>query len=397
MINHLSRFNYTIIQASSGIEAWQLIENGLKPDVILLDVMMPQMTGYEVTQKIRERFSANELPILMLTAKNQVSDLVTGLEVGANDYLTKPISKYELLARVKSHLQLNHINKALSRFVPREFLSLLNKESIIDIQLGDQVAKEMTILFSDIRSFTSLSEVMTPQDNFDFLNAYLSQMAPIIQQYHGFIDKYIGDAIMALFPTNADDAVNASIAMLKRLREYNQDRQQKGLTPIAIGIGLNTGPLMLGTVGSQNRMDGTVISDAVNLASRIEGMTKMYGAALLISESTYFRLTDTSQYAIRTMDRVIAKGKAKPITIYEVFDGDAPYLIELKLNTLSYLETGLAHYHHKEFREAKLCFKQMLQIYPDEKVAQIYLKRCENFQQNGVPLNWERVETLESK
>jgi two-component system, sensor histidine kinase ChiS len=397
LLNHLSLLNYPIIQANSGIEAWKLIEKGLKPDVILLDVMMPQMTGYEVTQKIRELFPANELPILMLTAKNQISDLVTGLEVGANDYLTKPISKNELLAKVKSHLQLHHINKALSRFVPRELLSLLNKESIIDIQLGDQVAKEMTILFSDIRGFTSLSEVMSPQDNFDFLNAYLSQMAPIIQQHHGFIDKYIGDAIMALFPTNADDAVNASIAMLKQLRYYNQERLKAGLNPTAIGIGLNTGPLMLGTVGSQNRMDGTVISDAVNLASRIEGMTKMYGATLLISESTYFRLTDTNQYRIRTIDRVIAKGKAKPITIYEVFDGDPQHLMELKLNTLIDLENGLAHYHHKEFRQAQQCFKQMLQVYPDDKVAQIYLKRCEHFQQNGVPDNWERVEVLENK
>lgn len=159
--------------------------------------------------------------------------------------------------------------EAFSRFVPREFLSLLNKKNVVDVQLGDQIEKEMTVLFSDIRGFTSLSEKMTPQENFNFINAYLSQMAPIIAQHHGFIDKYIGDAIMALFPTDAEEALNASIAMLKTLTTYNKILQKNNLAPINIGIGLNTGRLMLGTVGGKNRMDGTVISDAVNLASRI--------------------------------------------------------------------------------------------------------------------------------
>jgi two-component system sensor histidine kinase ChiS len=199
LVNHLSLQNYAITQASNGIEALATIENGFKPDLILLDVMMPRMTGYEVCQKIRQQFPANELPVVMLTAKNQVSDLVIGLNVGANDYLTKPISKHELLARIKTHLQLSNINIAYSRFVPHEFLKLLNKESIIEVQLGDQVQKDMSILFSDIRNFTTLSERMTPTENFQFINSYLSRMEPAIRENHGFIDKYIGDGIMALF------------------------------------------------------------------------------------------------------------------------------------------------------------------------------------------------------
>lgn len=142
----------------------------------------------------------------------------------------------------------------------------------------------MSVLFANIRSFTSLSEKMTPADNFKFINAYLSRMQPVINQHHGFIDKYIGDAIMALFSGDADNAVQAGIAMLQKLAEYNQSRQRSGYVPIQIGIGINTGLLMLGTVGGEERMDGTVISDAVNRASRIEGMTKMYGATLLITE-----------------------------------------------------------------------------------------------------------------
>jgi class 3 adenylate cyclase len=255
----------------------------------------------------------------------------------------------------------------------------------------------MSILFADIREFTSLSEKMSPQENFDFINAYLSQMAPIIAQYHGFIDKYIGDAIMALFPVNADDAVKAAIAMLKQLAAYNQERQESGLEAIAIGIGLNTGLLMLGTVGGENRMDGTVISDAVNLASRIEGMTKMYGATLLISEETYHHLSDISQYAIRTIDRVKVKGKSEPVTIYEVFDADEPLIFELKMKTLNPFEKGLIHYYQKAFRDAIAFFEQVLSIYPDDKVAQIYLNRSRHWQKIGVPDDWEGVEVLKSK
>jgi two-component system sensor histidine kinase ChiS len=395
LVNHLSLENYTIKQASLGTEALEIIENGFKPDMILLDVMMPRMTGYEVTERLRKFYPATELPILMLTAKNQTSDLVEGLAAGANDYLTKPISKHELLARVKTHIHLHNINAAYSRFVPHQFLQLLNKESIIDIQLADQIEKDMTVLFSDIRGFTSLSEKMTPKENFKFINSYLSKMEPIITQYNGFIDKYIGDAIMALFATNADDAVRSSISMLKKLKIYNQERHKAGYKPIKIGIGLNTGALMLGTVGGKNRMDGTVISDAVNLASRMEGMTKGFDIGLLISENTYFQLKNPSTYAIRMIDRVKVKGKNIPVTVYEVFDTDPN--IELKLKTRDQFEQALNYYRHQEFSKAMNCFQQILQINNKDKASQIYIQRCQKLQEQGVPDDWDGVDTLESK
>jgi predicted ATPase/class 3 adenylate cyclase/GAF domain-containing protein/tRNA A-37 threonylcarbamoyl transferase component Bud32 len=292
---------------------------------------------------------------------------------------------------------------SITRFLPSEFLKLLDKKNIIEVQLGDQVEKEMSILFADIRGFTALSEKMTPQENFDFINAYLSTMAPIIAQHQGFIDKYIGDAIMALFPTGANEAVSAACSMLRKLADYNQTRQKSGLEPIAIGIGVNTGLLMLGTVGGENRMDGTVISDAVNLASRIEGMTKMYGVALLISEETYKHLNAVSQEAkravslFRSIDRVIVTGKSEPVTVYEVFDADAPELAELKMKTRDDFENGLVYYRQKGFTEAIRCFEQVLCIYPDDKAAQIYRSRCLHWQKVGVPDDWEGVETLDSK
>jgi two-component system sensor histidine kinase ChiS len=397
LVNYLSLQHYEIMEAANGIEALEIMKTDFEPDMILLDVMMPKMTGLEVCRKFREQKSVNELPILMLTAKNSVSDMIEGLGAGANDYLGKPISKNALLARIKTHFQLYKVHLAYSRFVPREFIQLLGKKNVVDISLGDQIEKEMTILFSDMRGFTSLSEAMAPQENFDFLNAYLGQMEPIIYQHQGIIDKYIGDAIMALFPIHADDAVRGAIAMLNRLAKHNKLLNRAGFQPIKIGIGLHTGRLMLGAVGGQRRMDSTVISDAVNLASRIESMTKIYGATLLISGETYSRLKDASQYAIRIIDRVKVKGKSQAVTVYEVLDGEVSPIQEMKMKTIDDFEQGMTYYYQKQFKQAAHCFQQILEISVEDKAAQIYLKRCEHFQKWGVPDDWDGVEALESK
>ncbi|NEP86574.1 MAG: adenylate/guanylate cyclase domain-containing protein [Okeania sp. SIO2C2] len=162
------------------------------------------------------------------------------------------------------------------------------------------------ILFSDIRDFTTISEQMTPEENFAFINQYLSYMEPQIQKYGGFIDKYIGDAIMALFPNSADDAVQGAIAMLEQLKTYNSERQQRNLKAVHIGIGLHTGTLILGTVGGFGRMDGTVIGDAVNLSSRVEGLTKTYGVSFLITHQTLAPLNNPLEYDLRFIEQVIS-------------------------------------------------------------------------------------------
>ncbi len=238
----------------------------------------------------------------------------------------------------------------------------------------------MSILFSDIRDFTTLSESMTPQDNFKFINSYLSYMESAILQHQGFIDKYIGDAIMALFNGSADDAVKAGIAMLHRLQEYNQNPINYNYQPINIGIGINTGSLMLGTVGGVNRMDGTVISDAVNLAARVENLTKNYGVPLLISHDTYGRLQKPENYALRLIDRVKVKGKSNSITLYEVFDADKPEIRAGKLATLNTFSQALTLYNFEAFNEAKQLFANCLQQNPDDKVAEMYLNRCQEQQ-----------------
>ncbi|MDA0673171.1 MAG: response regulator [Cyanobacteria bacterium] len=374
IVNYLTVKQYRVTQASNGPEALAMLDNGLSPDLILLDVMMPRMTGYEVCRKIREQYPAYALPIVMLTAKNQVADLVEGLSSGANDYLTKPVSKGELLAR---------LNLAYSRFVPQEFLQFLKKESIVEVELGDQVEQHMSVLFADIRDFTTLSEQMTPEENFRFINAFLSRMEPIVAENQGFIDKYIGDAIMALFSRCADDAVQASIDMLQNLHHYNQERARRQRSPIAIGVGINTGRLMLGTVGGRNRMDGTVISDTVNVAARIERMTRVYNVNLLISHYTFMQLENPSGYAMRVIDRVQMKGKTLFVSVYEIYDADPPALRAAKAATKTQFESGLLLYFQGAYGDAAMVFRRCLEQCPEDHVAEIYLQRCQNHLTRG--------------
>jgi integral membrane sensor domain MASE1/class 3 adenylate cyclase len=269
-------------------------------------------------------------------------------------------------------------NESYSRFVPRQFLQFLNRSSIVDVKLGDQIQLEMSVLFSDIREFTQLSETMKPEDNFKFINSYLSVMEPAITENNGFIDKYIGDAIMALFSGEADNSVKASIAMLKLLAEYNTNRGSPNRPKIKIGIGINTGSLMLGTVGGKNRMDGTVISDAVNLASRVERLTKNYGVSLLITEYTYAKLKNPSNYHMRIIDTVKVKGKSQPVTVYEVFDADLPEIKFQKLATLSIFTEALLLYNQGKLGDAERLFGDCLQKNPGDNVVYIYYQLCQN-------------------
>jgi two-component system sensor histidine kinase ChiS len=397
IINSLSREKYEITQASNGLEALNLIQSGFKPDLILLDVMMPQMTGYEVCREVRKKYSPLEMPILMLTAKNQTTDLVEAFNLEANDYVTKPFIKKELLARINTQIRLAKLSAAYGRFVPHDFISLLEKPSIIDVKLGENQERDMTVLFADIRSFTALSENMTPPENFAFINTYLGKVSPAIRRNNGFIDKYIGDAVMALFPRSSSDGVRAAIDMQKEVNIYNQQRQKNGLFPIAIGIGLHAGNLMLGTIGERERMESTVIADAVNLASRLEGLTKVYGAGIIVSGAIIDRLDDPKKYNYRFVDRVTVKGKRNAVSVFEVYDTETEQSIVLKQQTAEVFQEALNFYYQQKFVAAQKVFQNILQINPDDRVAMLYFKRSRKYRMYGAPDGWSGVEISTEK
>ncbi len=271
---------------------------------------------------------------------------------------------------------LKETNKSIERFVPHAFLTIMGKTSILSVVLGDNRRHDMTVLFSDIRNFTTLSEQMTPDENFAFINSYLERMGPVIRDHNGFIDKYIGDAIMALFE-HADDALRASLAMLETLDDYNAGRTARGLEPISIGIGLNTGSLMLGTIGEKHRMDGTVISDAVNLAARVEGMTKIYKVSILISQNTYDHLADPAAYAIRPVDVVVVKGKSTPTALFEVFDRDDPAARAAQAAPRAVLVAGVEALGRADTDAARSLFDRGLALDPHDQAAAALRRRCD--------------------
>jgi two-component system sensor histidine kinase ChiS len=276
--------------------------------------------------------------------------------------------------------------------VPIEFLKFLGYKSILDIQLGDQVQKHMTVLFSDIKDFTRISERMTPKESFDFINAFLGAVSPVIRQHGGFIDKFIGDAIMALFPGSADDALAAAIDMTNALKALNVERVSNELEPIRVGTGLHTGDLMLGTVGEEKRMDGTVISDAVNTASRMEGLTKVFDTGVVISSKVKEELTDPDTYHFKYLGKAKVKGKMERIDVFGVIEGDDEDRVALEQQTKDDFEKGIKAFYERDFTGASVCFNNVLKLNPTDKAAAIFLKRSANLMISGVPSDWDGID-----
>jgi class 3 adenylate cyclase len=288
------------------------------------------------------------------------------------------------------------LTQSFQRFVPKDFLKLLNKNKIQEVSLGDFTKQEMSILFCDIRSFTSLSESMSPEDNFRFLNSYLKRMEPIIRKNNGVIDKYIGDAIMAMFPYAANDAIQAAIEMLEELKLYNEHRANSGYKPIQIGIGINMGELMLGTIGGEMRMEGTVISDAVNLAARLEGLTKIYGASIAVS-SYILQNASIEKFETRILDSVIVKGKSEAVTIYEILNAEGDELKQLKLQSNEFLLKAINQRREGQLEQAEHTLEIGLSFFPKDKALQKHKEDIHKLIVLGLPDNWQGATQLDSK
>lgn len=286
---------------------------------------------------------------------------------------------------------------SFARFVPVQFLRFLGRQGIVDVQLGDQIQRVMSILFSDIRSFTTISEKMTPKENFDFINRYLEIVAPAVLENGGFIDKFIGDAIMALFPGEADQAVAAAVGLQKGVAKFNAGWTALGRQPIAIGAGIHTGSLMLGTIGYRDRMESTVISDSVNLASRMEGLTKMYGAGVVISGSTLAAMKDPGAFQMRQIDRVKVKGKKDPVDVIEIIDGESPEIKDLKAATAPQFNAAFAAYRVGDLRDARTGFEAILARNSTDEAARLLRDRCAEYLRVGKGAEWAGVEKLDHK
>ena len=325
------------------------------PIFISASLAKPILVLTEASEKIRNRNFNVRLPI---KNKDEIGKLA-----GAFNAMAEAIGDYSKRMEV--------LNKAYFRFVPQNFLNYLGVEDISEINLGDQVQREMTVFFSDIRAFTTISEKMNPKENFTFINEYLSMVGPVIRQYNGFIDKYIGDAIMALFPLSVDDAINAAIHIRTTLKEYNLKQKQKGIEAIDIGIGVNSGKLMLGTIGEEERMETTVISDTVNLAARLEAETKRLSAPIIVSEYVYEKIQNKNLFHMRYVGMATVKGKSVATHLFQVLMPDDTSL-PLYDKTKKEFETAVKTYFKGEVEVAKKMFETILAKNPMDSVAAVY-------------------------
>ncbi|HJW31252.1 MAG TPA: response regulator, partial [Saprospiraceae bacterium] len=395
--HHLESEGYEVTMANDGQEALNILHEGHPFQLVLLDVMMPRIPGYEVCQKIRERYLLTELPVIMVTAKNQVNDLVEGLGIGANDYIVKPFSKNELLARVKTQLDNYDIHEATNRFVPHEFIHTLGRHNIMDLHRGDMVEQNVHVMFSDIRDYTALAEDMTPRENFKFVNKLAGKVGPIVKSNHGMINQYLGDTIMMLFMAKADDGVQAGIDILRMIDENNEKRAGKNRKPFRLGIGLHSGPLMMGIIGDSMRTDAAVISDTVNTASRMEGLTKYFNVNFILSGDTLKKIENRDRFNLRYLGKVQAKGKNQSIEVHECFDGDPPAMIDLKKATLHNFHAGMEAYFAKDMLNARKYFDQVYQVNPMDATAFSFLHKIHGYLVQGVPEGWTGVEVMQSK
>ncbi|MBD2090943.1 response regulator [Microcoleus sp. FACHB-1515] len=439
-----------------------------QPTVILQDLIMPQMAGLLLVRLLRSIDApTHQIPLIVLSSKEDPVIKAQAFEYGANDYLVKLPDRVELLARIRYHsraytnsqkrqeaevqlrnenerqalyieqvgkltdaafaveqntfepakldgmsdrddelgqlarvftqmvktvkvreAELERLKDSLARFFPDEYLRFLRKDSVTEVQLGDYVSKIMAVMFSDIRSFTTISESMSPRENFDFINAYLKRVSPEIRNHYGIIVKFLGDGMMAVFPDGADDALAAGIAKHQRVQEYNQQRLARGDRPIQIGIGIHVGSMMLGMVGESNRIQGDAFSDNVNLTSRLEGLTKIYGSSMLVTGQTLEHLSRPEACKVRFLAHTIVKGRTEPIAVYEVLNTEPDISRDRKLQTLPQFEQGIQCYCDRNFTEAKACFEQVIAVHAEDKTARLYFDRIELLLSQGVPQNW---------
>jgi adenylate cyclase len=290
------------------------------------------------------------------------------------------------------------LRSTMARYMTKEVADRLLEEG--ESTLGG-ASQEVTILFSDIRDFTPMAERLGPRETVTMLNDYFSEMVDVVFQHGGILDKYIGDAIMALFgapfPTgeDADRAVAVANDMMRALADHNSRRMGGGRLPIRIGIGISTGEVIVGNIGSPRRMDYTVIGDSVNLASRLEAANKYYGTSILICERAAAQLQREAR--LREIELLRVKGKLNPVSIYEVLDyhhgGSFPHLDQV----LSDFERGVAAYRKRQFNQALSHFETVLNAHPVDGPALVYRERCEMLMSNPPDDEWTPVRVLMTK
>ena len=331
LVDIMQSMNLDVLEAGNGPDALSSARANM-PDLIILDVSMPGMSGFEVVEQLKSESRTEKIPILMLTALDNVDSRVRGLKLGADDYLSKPFNPRELMERVKTRLRYKvetdelrqmhqTIRNTFARFVSPSVVEQLLRDPT-QVKLGGTL-QEVTVMFADLEGFTGISEHTEPEKLLHILNEYHTMIVGVIRDHGGTVDKFMGDAVMALFntpllqPDHALRAVQTALLIRQVLPAFHQ--QFEPLFRMRINFGIHSGMAVVGNVGAPDIMNYTAVGDTVNLAARLQGMSS--GGRILISSASYAELHDavpTSCIGLRTV-----KGRAEAVLTYEVRDAEA--------------------------------------------------------------------------
>ena len=312
----LRKENYQINVAQNGLQALEMVEK-VKPDLILLDVMMPELDGFETCKRLKTSSDTKDIPVIFLTAKTETDDLVRGFEVGAVDYVTKPFNPYELLERVHTHVQLqaarqklDNLAGNLSKYLsPQVYDSMFSGKEDIKIE---SYRRDLSVFFSDIVEFATKTEAMKPQELTEWLNNYLDEMAETILAHEGTLDKFIGDAILGFFGDPQSYGPEADALKCVRMATEMQERSRN--LGIDVRLAISSGECTVGNFGSHDRKEYTIFGEAVNTASRLLNVSEP--GRILVSESTHDRIKDA--IPCQPGEDIQLKGSAESITTYWV-------------------------------------------------------------------------------
>lgn len=358
----------------------------------------PEFAGDPYLQRVRPR------SVLCAPVQHQGRDLgVLYFEndLSAGAFTAARVRVLEVLApQVAISVHNARLHAAQDRFVPYQFLRSLDREDIVGVELGDHAMKEVSVFFSDIRGFTSLTERLPAAEALTFINSYFAVAEPAIQGNGGFVDTYLGDGVMALFDaagTNADDAVAGAVAMHRALERFNDERRSRGLGPVRTGVGINTGTVMLATLGGGRSLKCGVVGDPVNLAARVEGLTRRYEAGVLIADSTLRRMRDPERYAMRRVGRVRVVGREQSLTIYQVLDGEPGAALDARRRTMAVHEEAADAFFAGDLAAARAGFERCRAEAPDDPLPKHFLKRIEAAGVDRAGPGWDGVENLTEK
>jgi adenylate cyclase len=370
---------------AAGVLAWLLIAFLRRP-MLCLGALIAITAAYLGAA----RFFYDTTGLLLLTVPVLSALLLSGLFSLGFEYALERIDKLRTRRTLERYVSKNLVKEILEN--PDGYYSTLRG-----------VRVPATMLFSDLVGFTTLAEKADPEALVAQLNEYLTRMTSVVFSSGGTLDKFIGDAIMAVWGNvrslgvaqDAKNCVRAAVGMRSQLRQLNERWREEGRMGLGMGIGINQGEVLVGNIGSQERMDPTVIGDSVNLASRLEGLTRIYGVDILVGATAAELVRD--EFYLRSVARVQVKGKTKPVDVFTLI-GARNEDVDLEfLKWLESYEEGSERFRARDFSQAKILFSRFLEFYPDDLLAKMYLDRALEYEQQPPDEAWEAIEVFKKK